>query len=70
MRARGVAFAFALAACSDPGGGATVDAPPPSDMQTFPTSIFSLRERIETRTPPPFAVVSSTPTWTPSTLRP
>ena len=43
--------------------------PPPSVMQTRPTSIFSLRERIDTRTPPPFAVVSRTPTWTPSTLR-
>ena len=38
-------------------------------MHTLPTSILSLRDRIDTRTPPPFAVVSSTPTWTPSTLR-
>ena len=39
-------------------------------MHTRPTSIRSLRDRIDTRTPPPFAVVSSTPTCTPSTLRP
>src|SRR5437763_13300785 len=35
--------------------------PPPRVMHTLPTSILSLRDRIDTRTPPPLAVVSSTP---------